>query len=120
MELTINHPEINQLTQELMRYTGETLTQTLLNSLQERLKREKEKRVDISEAQKRFVELIQVVQSGTVVIIMQNNQPLIRLTPIVPLEAKLPPRVLGLHNGQGWMSDDFNDPLPDSFWLGEA
>ncbi|MFN7930151.1 MAG: DUF2281 domain-containing protein [Blastocatellia bacterium] len=25
-------------------------------------------------------------------------------------------RVLGLHEGQGWISDDFNDELPDEFW----
>jgi uncharacterized protein (DUF433 family) len=32
----------------------------------------------------------------------------------------LKPRVLGLHKGSDyWMSDDFNDPLPDAFWLGE-
>ena len=31
----------------------------------------------------------------------------------------LSPRVLGLHEGQGWMSDDFNEPLSDAFWLGE-
>jgi hypothetical protein len=32
------------------------------------------------------------------------------------------PRVLGLHAhlGEAWMSDDFQDELPDSFWLGEA
>ena len=29
------------------------------------------------------------------------------------------PRVPGLHAGLGWMSDDFNAPLPDEFWLGE-
>ncbi len=29
-------------------------------------------------------------------------------------------RVLGLHQGMGWMSDDFDSPLPDEFWLGEA
>ncbi|MCF4965646.1 type II toxin-antitoxin system VapB family antitoxin [Nostoc sp. CMAA1605] len=29
-------------------------------------------------------------------------------------------RVLGLHEGQIWMSDDFNDPLPDEFWMGEG
>ncbi len=29
------------------------------------------------------------------------------------------PRVAGLHQGQIWMSDDFNEPLPDEFWLGE-
>ena len=29
-------------------------------------------------------------------------------------------RVLGLHEGQIWISDDFNEPLPDEFWLGEG
>jgi hypothetical protein len=28
-------------------------------------------------------------------------------------------RILGLHEGKGWMSDDFNEPLPDDFWLNE-
>ncbi len=44
-------------------------------------------------------------------------------TPIATLApAAAPPvvreRVLGLHEGQGWISDDFTDELPDSFWLG--
>ncbi|MCE2671130.1 MAG: DUF2281 domain-containing protein [Microcystis sp.] len=25
-------------------------------------------------------------------------------------------RVFGLHQGKIWMSDDFNQPLPDNFW----
>ena len=31
------------------------------------------------------------------------------------------PRILGLHVhlGAAWISDDFDDELPDSFWLGE-
>ncbi len=29
------------------------------------------------------------------------------------------PRVLGLDIGSVWMSDDFDDPLPDEFWLGD-
>ena len=29
------------------------------------------------------------------------------------------PRILNLHEGQVWMSEDFDEPLPDSFWLGE-
>ena len=28
-------------------------------------------------------------------------------------------RVAGLHQGQGWINDDFNDELPDEFWFGE-
>lgn len=29
-------------------------------------------------------------------------------------------RVMDLFKGQIWMSDDFNDPLPDEFWMGEG
>jgi hypothetical protein len=25
-----------------------------------------------------------------------------------------------LNRGEIWMSDDFNDPLPDEFWMGEG
>ncbi|NES99416.1 MAG: DUF2281 domain-containing protein [Sphaerospermopsis sp. SIO1G1] len=28
-------------------------------------------------------------------------------------------RIPGLHQGEIWISDDFNDPLPDEFWLGD-
>ncbi len=28
-------------------------------------------------------------------------------------------RIPGLHAGMIWISDDFDDPLPDEFWLGE-
>ncbi|MEL6526763.1 MAG: DUF2281 domain-containing protein [Chloroflexota bacterium] len=28
-------------------------------------------------------------------------------------------RVPGLHAGTTWMSDDFDAPLPDEFWLGD-
>ncbi len=36
-------------------------------------------------------------------------------------DESLKPRVLGLHAhlGEAWMSDDFDDELPDSFWFGE-
>jgi hypothetical protein len=29
------------------------------------------------------------------------------------------PRVPGVDLGHVWIGDDFNEPLPDSFWLGE-
>ena len=28
-------------------------------------------------------------------------------------------RIEGLDAGTTWISDDFNEPLPDSFWLGK-
>ncbi len=30
------------------------------------------------------------------------------------------PRVLGLHQGRGWIAEDFNDSLPDEFWTGKS
>lgn len=35
--------------------------------------------------------------------------------------ASKPKRMIGLHEhlGHAWMSDDFDDPLPDEFWLGQ-
>lgn len=29
------------------------------------------------------------------------------------------PRVAGLNRGQIWVSEDFDAPLPDEFWLGQ-
>jgi hypothetical protein len=33
--------------------------------------------------------------------------------------SELPPRILGLNRGVMKMSDDFDEPLPDEFWIGE-
>ncbi len=33
--------------------------------------------------------------------------------------SELPPRTLGLNRGAMKMSDDFDEPLPDEFWIGE-
>ncbi len=78
--------------------------------------------LNLTDAQQRFPEIISWIKTGIEVILYENDQPLIRLTPMTaqPLVADepLPPRVLGLHEGQGWISDDFTDPLPDEFWLG--
>lgn len=36
------------------------------------------------------------------------------------LETTKPPsRIPGLDAGTTWVSDDFDEPLPDSFWLGD-
>ena len=35
-------------------------------------------------------------------------------------ESQRKPRVFGLHPDGIWISEDFDDELPDSFWLSEA
>ncbi len=47
MTITINDPDADKLARELVNYTGETLTQAILNALRERLEREKEKQSKI-------------------------------------------------------------------------
>ncbi len=41
------------------------------------------------------------------------------LVPSVPPQSIPSPRIADLHAGQTWVSEDFDAPLPDSFWLGE-
>lgn len=43
MAITINHPEADELAQELTSYTGETVAEAIVNALRERLEREKQK-----------------------------------------------------------------------------
>jgi len=38
---------------------------------------------------------------------------------LLPAESVDSPRIAGLNAGQGWISADFDAPLPDSFWTGE-
>lgn len=41
------------------------------------------------------------------------------LVPLAPAQSAPLPRTANLHAGQTWVSEDFDAPLPDSFWLGE-
>jgi len=73
--------------------------------------------VSISEAQTQLQGLLALARNGDEVIIEENGEPSARLIPIQKTEPK--ERILGLREGQVWTSEDFDDELPDSFWLGE-
>ena len=75
------------------------------------------KTIDIHEAKAHLPELLGLAISGTEVIIVAGDKPLARLSP-----AGLPvsERIAGLNEGAIWTSDDFDEPLPDEFWLGSA
>ena len=60
--------------------------------------------------------VIALTRNGDEVIIEENGEPLARLVPIEkPKEQKQ--RIAGLGKGTMWMSDDFDDELPDEFWF---
>ena len=72
--------------------------------------------VNIKDAQTRLAELLTLAQAGNEIIIADNGQPLARLVPVAEPSRKR--RIADLDHGQIWMSDDFDDPLPDEFWTG--
>ncbi|MDQ2732578.1 MAG: toxin-antitoxin (TA) system antitoxin [Armatimonadota bacterium] len=71
--------------------------------------------IDVLESEVSFSELVAMARVGTEVILMEGDRAFARLTPI-PAPAKK--RIAGLNAGSMQMSDDFDAPLPDSFWTG--
>ncbi|MBP8250847.1 MAG: hypothetical protein KAX40_00675 [Herpetosiphon sp.] len=61
--------------------------------------------IDIRDINHQFVELLRRAISGEDVVIVENEQPLVRLTPLATK------RIAGLGRGTVWMSDDFDAPL---------
>lgn len=74
------------------------------------------KNISLEEAGEQVAKLVAMVEEGDELIISQGEEPRAKLVAIPKAEKQK--RVLGRHRGQIWMSDDFNDPLPDEFWLG--
>ena len=72
------------------------------------------KTIDVHEAQIRLPELVSSVATGAEIILTQDNTPVARL---VPLTVAAVNRIAGLHSGSIWISPDFNEPLPDDFWV---
>jgi antitoxin (DNA-binding transcriptional repressor) of toxin-antitoxin stability system len=74
------------------------------------------KTIDIREAQTQLNELLSLALQGTEIIFARDNTPLARLIPVSGTTSQS--RIAGLHKGSISISDDFDDPLPDTFWLG--
>ena len=53
---------------------------------------------------------------GNEVVITEHGKPVARLVPVPQSKTK---RVAGLNRGTIWTSEDFDEPLPDEFWLGQ-
>jgi antitoxin (DNA-binding transcriptional repressor) of toxin-antitoxin stability system len=75
------------------------------------------KTVDVRETQTNLQELLSLVREGTEVILTEGTTPLARL---VPIALSTTPRVAGLHAGAIWTSEDFDEPLPEEFWMETA
>lgn len=64
--------------------------------------------VNIDQAKTQLDELLQAVLDGDEVIILRDDQPVVKLVPFAKLQKR---RVPGTAKGQIIMSPDFNEPL---------
>ena len=74
--------------------------------------------IDADEAQQQWPELLDLAKAGNEVVISQGNTPVARLTAIAPVASARRRRVAGIHAGAIRVSEDFDQPLSDEFWLG--
>ena len=79
------------------------------------------KTINLQETPADLEELLTLVAEGANVVLMRGDTPIARLSPLKKRTPKpQKPRIAGLHAGNIlYMSEDFDDPLPDEFWLGE-
>ncbi|HLA94488.1 MAG TPA: type II toxin-antitoxin system prevent-host-death family antitoxin [Pyrinomonadaceae bacterium] len=88
--------------------------------------------VSIEEAQTKLKGLLALAREGDEIVIEENGEEIGTITPTAKRKsgkkriaglgregvdsAEKKQRVLGLGRGTIWMSEDFNDELPDEFW----
>ena len=69
--------------------------------------------IDIHKTSKSLQEIVSQVSSGVEIIFTVGETPVARLVPVGQ-------RIAGLHAGYISVSADFDQPLPDDFWVGNS
>jgi antitoxin (DNA-binding transcriptional repressor) of toxin-antitoxin stability system len=80
------------------------------------------KTLDLKELQMSVTELLSLIQADEEIIITEGNTPVALLTVLNPVTTKIPSESgktpqPGLNLGAMKMSNDFDQPLSDDFWL---
>jgi antitoxin (DNA-binding transcriptional repressor) of toxin-antitoxin stability system len=75
------------------------------------------KTIDLEKNHVTLEQVLAELERNSEILLTRGTDPIATVASLPPTPP-LRKRVLGLHEGQGWMSDDFNDPLTDEFWLG--
>ncbi len=75
------------------------------------------KTIDVRQTQPGWKELLPWILEGSEVVFAKGNRPIACLTPVIsPSSSRRP----GLHEGAMQMIADFDEPLPDEFWVNGA
>jgi len=70
--------------------------------------------VNMHQAKSQLSKLVKRASKGEEIVIACNGTPAARLVALEPKRRKARP-LGGEYAGKIWMSDDFNDPMPDEF-----
>ena len=74
--------------------------------------------IDLATTQPSLEDLLALAASGTEVQLVRGGTPLATISPAAPAQTPRQ-RIPGSQpNAFTWVSDDFDDPLPEAFWLG--
>lgn len=68
--------------------------------------------ISLTEASVELVRLVEAALQGEEIIILKDNQPVVRLTPLKSSPKRRPAKA-GSAKGLVWMSEDFDEPLED-------
>ena len=69
--------------------------------------------IEVKDLPGRLAEMVAAAAAGNEVILVENHVPRARLVPLALGGLRIP----GLHPGAFAPGPDFDDPLPDEFWL---
>jgi antitoxin (DNA-binding transcriptional repressor) of toxin-antitoxin stability system len=73
--------------------------------------------VDISELKNSIQAVIALTKGGDEIVLEENGEPIIKVVSVSEPRGSTKKRVVGLGSGKGYfISDDFDDELPDEFW----
>ena len=74
------------------------------------------KTVDITAMKEVKDSLLSLLGQDVEIILTENGQPVARVLPVKKLTRK---QLAGLFRGAMTMHDNFDEPLPEAFWLGD-
>ncbi len=71
--------------------------------------------VTVSDFQTRLPQILSMVSAGDVIILSEGDQPFAKIVPIIKHGKQ---RIAGLNKDKIKVGSDFDEALPDDFWLG--
>lgn len=73
------------------------------------------KMIQMQDIQSDISSFLHLIRTGTEVVLIEDGKAIAK---VIPSVASKTARIAGLHLGSIAVSDDFDEPLSDGFWLG--